>query len=67
MKLLIELEIDLGNTFINSKDQDERDWLFNEILTKGDLSLHSNEIGDQVGNITKVVKCKEIIENEISG
>jgi len=67
MKLLIELEIDLGDTFINSKVPEERDWLFDQILTKENLHLHDDEIGDRIGTIIKIIKCKEIVENEIIG
>ena len=60
MKVKIELEIDLGDNFINQNDKEERDWLFNHILTKSNLFLHDNEIGDTIGEVKKVVKCEEV-------
>tara|TARA_Y100000034_G_C6597165_1_gene259661 strand:- start:135 stop:320 length:186 start_codon:yes stop_codon:yes gene_type:complete len=60
MKIKIELEISLGDNFINQNDKEERDWLFNHILTKSNLFLHDNEIGDTIGEVTNVVKCEEV-------
>lgn len=60
MKLRIELEIDLGDNFINPNDKEERDWLFNDILTKSNLFLHDNEIGDTIGEVINIVKCEEV-------
>ena len=60
MLINIELEIDLGDIFIDPNNKEERYWLFNHILTKSNLFLHDKEIGDTIGNITKVLKCKEI-------
>lgn len=60
MKIKIELEIYLGDNFINQNDKEERDWLFNHILTKSNLFLHDNEIGDTIGEVTNVVKCEEV-------
>lgn len=34
MNIKIELEIDFVNNFINPNDKEERDWLFNHILTR---------------------------------
>ena len=62
MKIKIELEIDLGNNFINQNDKEERDWLFNHILTKSNLFLHDNEIGDTIGEVKKIVRCEEITD-----
>jgi hypothetical protein len=60
MKINIELEINLGNDFINPNDPEEIDWLLNHILTESNLFLHDNEIGDTIGEVTKVVKCEEV-------
>jgi hypothetical protein len=65
MKIRIELEIDLGDKFINPKDKEERDWLFNHILTESNLFLHDNEIGDRIGEVKKVVKCEEVEKSKI--
>ena len=61
MRLRIELEIDLDDKFIDLNDKEERDWLFNHILTESNLFLHDNEIGDAIGEVKKVVKC-EVVE-----
>lgn len=60
MRLRIELEIDLGDKFIDPNDKEERDWLFNHILTESNLFLHDNEIGDTIGEVKKVVMCEEV-------
>ena len=59
MKLKVELEIDLGDNFINENDIEEKVWLFETILTKEELILHSNDIGDSIGTITSI-KAHEI-------
>lgn len=59
MKLRIELEIDLGDNVIDPNDKEQRDWLFNHILTEDNLYLHDNEIGDVIGDVKKVIKCEE--------
>jgi hypothetical protein len=60
MKIRIELEVDLGDWYINPKNNLERGWLFNDILTKDNLSLHDHEAGDTIGEIKKVINCYEI-------
>ena len=56
IKLTIEVELD-EITFGGSED--EKLWLENEILIgNGDLILHSNDIGDSVGEIKKVTNIK---------
>ena len=55
MKVRMTIELDLGNDFINYKDDEERMWVENEILIGNrELIVHSNEIGDYVGEVTKV-------------
>lgn len=34
LKVEVELEIDLGDNFINENDIEEKEWLFETILTK---------------------------------
>jgi hypothetical protein len=54
MKIKITLEIELDDEVFGT-GEDEKLWLENEILiANDDLFLHSNEIGDVVGKITKV-------------
>ena len=59
MKNKLELIIDLGDNFINEKDKEEVDWLFNHILKESNLQLHDDIIGDTIGNIEKVLKCEK--------
>ncbi len=43
-------------------DQEEKDWLFQEVLGKPDeLFLHSNFIGDTIGEVITVKEVKEIL------
>lgn len=60
MRIRIELEIDLGDDFINENDKDEVEWLFSHILTESNLFLHDNEIGDTIGKIDKVIKLEKV-------
>ena len=48
IQLLVDLETDYDAFSI---DESERDWFKNDILG-GDLILHSNLVGDEVGTIT---------------
>lgn len=53
IRMTIELEI--NNYAIDLTDKEECDWIRNEILVgNGKLILHSNEIGDYLGVISKV-------------
>ena len=59
MKVRMTIELDLGNDFINYKDDEERMWIENEILIGNrELIVHSNEIGDYVGEVTKVTNLQ---------
>ena len=49
LKMLIELEYDVDVMY----GVEEKAWFFDEILgDKEGLSLHSNELGDEVGHVT---------------
>jgi hypothetical protein len=53
VKMIIEVEID--DEAFAPYDDENRFWIENEILVgNGSLVLHSNEIGDTVGDILKV-------------
>lgn len=59
MKVRMTIELDLGNDFINYKDDEERMWVENEILIGNrELIVHSNEIGDYIGEVTKVTNLQ---------
>ena len=50
--------------FIDPNDKEQRDWLFNHILTKSNLFLHDDEIGDTIGEVTNVVRCEEVNQKQ---
>ena len=55
--LKVTLEIKLPDVY--ALDEEEKLWLENEILIgDGSLILHSNEIGDEVGTIKKVLNVR---------
>jgi len=55
MKVRLTIEIDLDKNLINFSDDEERMWVENEILIGNrELIVHSNEIGDYVGEVTNV-------------
>lgn len=57
MKVRLTIEIDLNKNLINFYDDDERMWVENEILLGNrTLMVHSNEIGDCIGEVTSVKK-----------
>ena len=51
VKMVIELEYD--DTIIHHDNKEGIDWFYGEILheTKGELLLHSNNIGDTLGSV----------------
>ena len=56
MKVTVKMtiEVELSSTF-NSLDKEEKEWLEKDILIENkELLLHSNEIGDYVGTVSKV-------------
>lgn len=56
MTIIVELDDELY-----SDSEDEKLWLENEILVgDGNLILHSNEVGDEVGIIKKVTNIQYI-------
>ena len=53
------IEVDYDEQIMYGNDQEAKDWFFNSVLATGDLILHSNEIGDEVGEV-RVLECKLI-------
>jgi len=53
MKVVMEIELELDDNFFGS-EPDEIEWLKDEIVVAGRLVVHSNEIGDHLGEITKI-------------
>lgn len=64
MKIRLLIEMDLQN-YLSTKDEEERRWFENEVLVGNrTLILHSNEIGDYIGEITSV-KNIEFLNEEM--
>jgi len=58
IKLLVELKYD--DTAMHGDDDQAKEWFFKDILKQDRLILHSNEIGDEIGEVTVL----EILEGE---
>lgn len=60
-ELLVTMIFEYDESTMHAGDDDEeaRDWFLNEILLKERLLLHSNEIGDTIGEC-KILSIKEI-------
>lgn len=60
MKVQMTIEVELDDDFYGNSE-DEILWLENEILIgDGNLILHSNEIGDEVGVVKSVKNIKYV-------
>ena len=59
-KVKLEIEMEYNDEIMHKDDEEGRGWFRNEILNgdKGLLSLHSNFIGDHLGDV-KVIKIIE--------
>lgn len=59
IQMTIEIEVD--NDIYNLKDEQERLWLENVIFVgDGNLIVHSNDIGDAVGWVSKVTNVQYV-------
>jgi hypothetical protein len=64
IKLTLEIELDHGEMSIwGLEDPETKDWFLKDVMTAENLFLHSNEIGDEVGKVTKAEV--EFLEDEI--
>lgn len=59
MELKLELTIDLSGFNLDTDDVCEMSWFFEEVLSVRNLSLHSFEIGDEVGIVRNVKVLKK--------
>lgn len=61
-KLMLEVELEYDDQTMHGDDHDSVAWFWNDVLLypgkDGQLILHSNEIGDEIGTI-KVLKVHE--------
>ena len=53
------IEVDYDEKIMYGNDEEAKDWFFNSVLNNGDMVLHSNEIGDTVGEV-RVLECLEL-------
>lgn len=53
-KLILTIELDYDAELLHGDDSDAIEW-FNESVLGGELILHSNEIGDEIGPV-KILK-----------
>jgi hypothetical protein len=59
------IEIELDDEVYGNLDKEERLWMNTQILVgDGNLSLHSNELGDLIGVVKKVTGLTWIKEKE---
>ena len=62
MKIKLTIEVELEDGF--GMDEQEKLWLENEVLVgDGSLILHSNDIGDEVGVVKKVINVSYYPQN----
>lgn len=55
MKIRVTIEIEVDENAFPLADEEEKLWFENEIMIgDGNLILHSNEIGDEVGVVKSV-------------
>ena len=54
IRLIVDLTYD--DDIMHGMEQSEIDWFHDQILTgdRGELSLHSNDIGDTLGNVSVI-------------
>lgn len=65
-KIKIEVEFNIDDNFwcANSKDPEEKEWFWKQILPEATLILHSNEVGDEIAS-TDEFKIKSTIDPEL--
>ena len=60
VKILVEVEFEIDDIWsANSVDQEERAWFWNKVIPSCNILLHSNEVGDTVGE-TNTFTIKKI-------
>ena len=56
--LTLTIELTYDDVLMHSDDPGEEEWFRNDVLG-GQLVLHSNEIGDEVGTVRVIAAAKE--------
>lgn len=59
VRMIIEVDFDESMMYGSDDDIDAKFWFFHSVLATGDLVLHSNEIGDEIGMV-RVIECSEV-------
>lgn len=52
--ITLKITLEYDEDIMHGDDADAREWFMSSVLQPGDLVLHSNEIGDEVGTIKSV-------------
>jgi hypothetical protein len=61
MKIKLTIEVNVSDYFLDIDSDEQKEWVENEILVgDGSLLLHSNEIGDTVGEVVSVTNIQWI-------
>jgi len=50
-KIKLTIELDYNSDIMHGDDKEAQEWFFKDVLGRDQLFLHSNEIGDEVGNV----------------
>lgn len=58
-KIKMEVELTFDDDLMYGDDKNGEDWFWNVIMKDEQLLLHSNEIGDTIGEI-KITKIKDV-------
>ena len=54
MKVKVEMELEFVDNLIDWNSEEEKKWLFEEILPQSTVGIFSQEIGDYITNLKKV-------------
>lgn len=72
MKLRLDIEVEIDDVWLNIEDEEERDWFAEIILSTKEseygvppLMIFSNEVGDEIGNVTKIFSAVLVDEYKL--
>ena len=58
-EIKLEITVDLSESAFTDLDKEETEWFESEVIKDNMLMLFSNEIGDELGLVTKVKIIKD--------
>jgi len=61
MKVKIEIVVDLGDNFCDFENKGESEWFEGRVMSKDDIKIHSNEIGNELIQNPKLNKILEFV------